>query len=93
MIKIVCIDSDNRPNEIPINLWVVKEDVYTVSKAEYMNIQNRLLGFELEELDINGCFPYTRFAANRFRPYTEADDKAMEAVENLLEEALNPVIS
>jgi len=90
--KVVCIDAGGRPNEIPNNLWVVKDEVYEVIKVEYMNIQNRLLGFELNELDISGCFPYTRFAATRFRPYTKDDKEAAEAVEQLLEESLEEIL-
>tara|TARA_R110002167_G_scaffold174781_1_gene373722 strand:+ start:2324 stop:2602 length:279 start_codon:yes stop_codon:yes gene_type:complete len=87
-MKIVCVNAENKPNEIPNNLWVVKDEVYTVINAEHMNIQNRLLGFELEEIDISGCFPYTRFSANRFRPFTKQDEDALKAVESLLEETL-----
>lgn len=84
--KVVCVDASNRPNEIPENLWVKKDEVYNVTNAEYMNLQNRLIGFELEELDISGCFPYTRFAYTRFRPFTKDDEAAIEAVKDLLEE-------
>jgi len=84
--KVVCIDSNNRPNDIPISKWLVKDDTYTVTNAEYMNQQNKMLGFELAELDISKCFPYTRFAANRFRPFTKEDEAALVAVAELLEE-------
>ena len=84
--KVVCIDDTNKPNEIPNNLWIKKDDVYTVVNAEYMNVQNRLLGFELAEKDINGCFPYTRFSYTRFRPFTKDDEAAIEAVKDLLDE-------
>jgi hypothetical protein len=53
-----------------------------------MNMQDRLLGLELEELDISGCFPYTRFAYTRFRPFTKQDEEAEEAVKELLKEEL-----
>tara|TARA_R110001632_G_scaffold146924_1_gene263936 strand:- start:251 stop:541 length:291 start_codon:yes stop_codon:yes gene_type:complete len=82
--KVICVDAANRPNEIPTSKWVEKDEPYTVIKAEYMNIQNGLLGFELAELDISGCFPYVNFASNRFRPYTKDDEAAMEAVKDLL---------
>ena len=90
-MRVVAIDVSNRPNEIPINLWIEKDSVYTVINAEHMNMQNRLLGFELEELDISGCFPYTRFAYTRFRPYTTEDYEAEEAVKELLKEELEVV--
>jgi len=87
-MRVVAINVSNRPNEIPINLWIEKDSVYTVINAEHMNMQNRLLGLELEELDISGCFPYTRFAYTRFRPFTKQDADAEEAVKELLKEEL-----
>jgi hypothetical protein len=88
--KVICIDDTSRPNEIPTSKWIKKDETYTVIKAEHMNVQNRLVGFELAEIDINDCFPYTRFSSNRFRPVSEDDIKAEEAVKELLKvEILN----
>lgn len=84
--KVVCIDSTNRPNEIPVNLWVEKDEVYEVIQMDYLNIQNRILGVKLAEKNIDNCFPYQYFALTRFRPYTEDDAKAIDAVEKLLRE-------
>ena len=84
--KVVCIDASNKPNDIPNNKWVKKDETYTVVNAEFMNMQNRLLGFELAEIDLTGCFPYTRFVASRFRPFTLDDAAAISAVEDLLKE-------
>jgi hypothetical protein len=82
--KVVCIDASNRPNDIPNILWIEKDEVYTVIKAEYMNIQNKILGFELAEKDLSDCFPYSCFVATRFRPYTKDDEAAIAAVKDLL---------
>ena len=87
-MKVVAIDVSNKPNDIPNNLWIKKDEVYTVINAEHMNIQNGLIGLELEELDISGCFPYTRFAASRFRPFTKEEAEAEDAVKELLSEEL-----
>ena len=84
--KVVCIDASNRPNEIPISLWIEKDEVYNVIQMDFMNMQNILLGVKLAELNIDGCFPYQYFALNRFRLFTESDKEAIEAVENLLKE-------
>ena len=88
MFKVICIDDKNRPDGIPISQWVKKNDEYTVIKADFLNAQNRVLGFKLEEKNIDSCFPYQYFAANRFRPKTEDDVKAEEAVQELLSEEL-----
>jgi hypothetical protein len=76
MFKVIAINDSNKPNDIPSSRWIVKDDVYTVTQMDYMNIQNRLLGFKLEEKNIDDCFPYQYFSADRFRPLTEEDVKA-----------------
>ena len=48
MFKVVAIDDSNRPNDIPTSKWIKKNEVYTVLKMDYMNQQNRILGFKLE---------------------------------------------
>lgn len=84
MFKVIAVDAANRPNEIPTSKWIEKDEVYTVTEMAYMNIQNKLLGFKLEEINIDDCFPYQFFAARRFRPLTEDDVMAAEKVEELL---------
>lgn len=64
--KVICIHDGDRPNDIPTSLWVVKGQEYTVIKVERMNMQGNSLGYELEEIDLSSCFPYTRFGAWRF---------------------------
>ncbi len=88
--KVVCVNAQGRPNEIPTSKWVAKDETYTVIKADYLNVQNGLLGFKLKEVNIDDCFPYQYFASNRFRPLTEDDANAEKAVKELLkEEVLN----
>lgn len=52
-----------------------------------MLIQGGMLGFKLEELNIDECFPYQYFAARRFGIIV-TDQMMVEAeLEKLLEEA------
>ena len=64
--KVICIHDEERPNDIPTSRWVVKGNEYTVISVERMNMQGGKLGYELEEIDLSPCFPYTRFGAWRF---------------------------
>lgn len=64
--KCVCLDDRDRPSDVPTNKWVKKGEFYTVIRVDKMNMQNGELGFELEEIDLSDCFPYTRFSARRF---------------------------
>ena len=91
MFKVVAINTQGRPNEIPTSQWIEKDEVYTVLQMDYMNMQGRMLGFKLEEVNIDNCFPYQYFSADRFRPFSEEDAKAEEAVKKLLEEQVELV--
>lgn len=65
--RVTCIHDEDRPNDIPTSKWVVKGQEYTVIKVERMQMHGGMLGYELEEIDLEECcFPYTRFAAWRF---------------------------
>lgn len=86
MFKVICINDSGRPNEIPISKWIKKDEEYTVIRMDYMNMQGRLLGFQLEEVSLEGCFPYLYYSSSRFRPLTEDDINAEKAVRSLLEE-------
>ena len=89
-MRVECIDDSNRPNDIPTSKWVKKGEKYTVIRAANLQMQNGMLGFQLEEIDLSGCAPYQFFSANRFKPLDEVptmeEEKADELVEELLEE-------
>lgn len=85
--KCVCINDSNRPNDVPTAKWVKKGQVYTVLSMEKMNMQSGQIGFELEEIDLSDCFPYTRFAAWRFG--IPADQFKEANVQKQLEPELN----
>ena len=63
-MNVICIDDSGRSNEIPLSKWVKKGQKYTIDKIEFMH-QQGIMGCTLVE--IQGDFPYTHFALNRFR--------------------------
>ncbi len=85
-IKVVCADAKNRPIEIPINLWVEQDEMYTVISIQKMAKQPGTFGVVLDEIRLPADCPYDSFAHYRFRPATEDDFEAITAVEKLLEE-------
>ncbi len=91
MFRVVAINTQGRPNEIPTSKWIEKDEVYTVIQMDHLNVQGKLLGFKLEEINIDDCFPYQYFSANRFRPFSKEDAEAEEAVKKLLEEQVELV--
>lgn len=65
-MKVKCVNSKNRPNEIPINKWVEEKKTYTVIDVVKCNSQNGTLAYILEEIDISGYAPFVGFASYRF---------------------------
>lgn len=61
-----CKDDSNRPNEIPLSKWVIKDNTYTVIQVDHINMVPGQYGFKLEELNIDDCFPYQYFDSRRF---------------------------
>ena len=86
-MRLVCINDSNRPSKIPENQWIKKGNVYNVVRAVKMGIQANTLGFDLEEVNLEGCFPYEFYDAKRFLPEDMVNQKdvAVEVIEKELE--------
>jgi hypothetical protein len=86
-VKVVCINSSNKPDKVPAAQWIEKGKAYTVVRVVKMGIQANTLGFDLEEVNLEGCFPYEFYDAKRFLPEDMVDQKDMvvEIVEEELE--------
>ena len=85
--KVVCINDKDRPDGIPINRWVKKDEIYTVIEVSRLMMQGGMLGFKLAEINIDDCYPYQYFAASRFYPLLPKKDAWVEeTLDRLLEE-------
>lgn len=89
--KVKCINSKNKPNDIPLSKWVVEGQTYTVIKVAKLLIQGGMVGFKLEELNIDDYFPYQFFAANRFSLPVDIDWDVDAMLNKILEEAKEEV--
>lgn len=67
-MEVICINDKNRPNEVPSNRWIKKDEVYTVIKADKLLTQGNILGFKLAEINNDDLAPYQYFRADRFAP-------------------------
>ena len=76
-MKVLCVDSKNRPNEVPVSRWVSKDKEYTIVKVCYM-VQQDIYGCKLEELNNDDLYPWSYFALNRF---AISKQEILEAVE------------
>jgi len=78
MFEVICIDAANRPNDIPTSKWIIKGNDYTVIKVSKMNIQGGILGYQLAEVNLEGCAPYLFYAASRFKIKEIQPNKTVE---------------
>ena len=86
--RVICIEDGGRPESIPTSKWIKKGEHYTVVEVSKMRVQGGLLGFKLAEVNIDSCFPYQYFSANRFGLPIQVKGNQTEAMlERLLEEA------
>lgn len=75
-IPVTCIDDTFRPADIPLSLWVVKENDYTVMSIH--QDMNGVTFFQLKELDITKAgTQYKGYASTRFK---EKDDLIAELI-------------
>lgn len=65
MIKAICINDANRPNEIPESKWIKLGQSYTITKVFKMVFQDNILACELKEIDLSDN-PYNCFRLDRF---------------------------
>lgn len=85
-LRVVCVDAKNRPSDFPAQFWIEKDEMYTVLQIQKMAMQPGVFGVVLQEIDLPADIPYDSFISTRFRPATQDDMDAIEAVEKLLEE-------
>lgn len=68
-MKVICIDADNKPQNIPIEEWVKEGDMYNVTRIVRMGLQKDIYGFLLKEVQLSSrSFPYELYDSSRFLP-------------------------
>jgi len=83
---VICIDDRDYPNEVPASRRPVKGCKYTVIGVYEMHSSGGVQGYDIEELPLDGCYPYKFHAAARFGIAAE-DSELVAYSENLLKEA------
>lgn len=86
--RVICVNDRFRPSEVPANLWIKKNEVYTVVDSKRLANQNMSIGYKLAEIDFPEDCLYQFFIANRFKPYDEEDHALSLAIEELLSEVM-----
>ena len=86
-MKVICIDSSNKPAKISLDEWVKEGAVYTVILALNMGLQPGKIGFKLKEIQLTEkSFPYECYDASRF---VTVDYNQQEVLEENLELTIN----
>ncbi len=68
-MKVICIDADNKPQNIPIEEWVKEGDTYTVTRIVRMGLQKNTYGYLLKEVQLSSrSFPCELYDSSRFLP-------------------------
>ena len=84
-MEVLCIDDANRPNEVPANRWIKKDEKYTILKVAFM-VQQNIYGCKLAEINNDDLYPWSYFALNRFAVSKEDVLNAVKEKELELEE-------
>lgn len=67
-MRVLCINAEGRPDDVPANKWVTVGEIYNVVDAIVCKSQpGRPVALKLEGLDISGCGAYRGFASSRFQ--------------------------
>ena len=68
-MKVICIDADKKPKNVPVEEWVQEGDTYTVTRIVRMGLQKDTYGYLLKEVQLSSrSFPYELYDATRFLP-------------------------
>lgn len=68
-MKVICINSEGKPDNISFEEWIKEGEIYTVYHIDRMGLQFGKIGFKLEEIELTeDSFPYEYYDAERFRP-------------------------
>ena len=83
-MKVICIDADNKPQNIPIEEWVKEGDMYNVTRIVRMGLQKNIYGFLLKEVQLSSrSFPYELYDSSRFLPIGILSDMKEEKEVNV----------
>ena len=83
-MKVICIDADNKPKNVPIEEWVQEGNTYTVTRIVRMGLQKETYGFLLKEVQLSSrSFPYELYDSSRFLPIGILSDMKEEEKVNI----------
>lgn len=86
-MKAICINSNNKPKNIPISEWLIEGKMYTITKIVKMGFQKDVYGVKLKEIELTSqSIPYELYDATRFLPIDLLKEKQIKE-EEIVKEA------
>ena len=83
-MKVICIDADKKPKNVPIEEWVKEGEMYNVTRIVRMGLQKNIYGFLLKEVQLSSrSFPYELYDSSRFLPIGILSDMKEEEKVNI----------
>lgn len=99
MIPCICIDDSNRPDEIPLEKWIVRGERYHVIYTTHVSPQD-IIGVHLSEINLTeNELPYEYFNIRRFAFPVKYVDRLHKLIQDcaeaddLTDELLNQIKS
>lgn len=81
-MKVICINSSNKPAQIPQEQWIEEGTIYTVTQIIALPLQPGIAGFLLKEVSLSPeCFPYEFYSSDRFAEVVGLEEEVVEAQE------------
>jgi hypothetical protein len=81
-MKVICINSSNKPAQIPQEQWIEEGKRYTVTQIIALPLQPGIAGFLLKEVSLSPeCFPYEFYSSDRFAQVVNLEEEAVEVQE------------
>lgn len=69
MLKVICINAENKPKRVSPYEWVKEGEIYTVIEISKMGLQAGRFGYKLKEVQLSEqSFPYEYYNSDRFVP-------------------------
>jgi len=89
MVECICINSKNKPSEIPESKWLKEGEKYNVIYTVVV-LPQKQLGFLLHEIELtDNELPYEYFLGNRFAFTQENLEKLLELIKDCSDTAFS----
>jgi hypothetical protein len=86
-MKVICINSSNKPLKIPPSEWIKEGVIYTVTEVVNMGLQPGKFGYLLKEVLLSKeSFPYEYYSSDRFGVLVDQSLETVVKTEKTLEE-------